>query len=533
MVSNISVYFAGMGLLLGLTVGANNARAGACENLQTTLALPETQITLAQTVPAGAFSAPDGVTYTLPSFCRVAGVSHPTSQSNIGFEVWLPIKTWNTKFQGVGNGGLAGSIVYSALALAAQQGYAAASTDDGHSGSSPLWLENHELLVDFGTRAVHTTTSVAKQIIRAFYGDKPRYSYFVGCSEGGREALMEAQRFPNDYDGIIAGDAFNQASRTVTGQLYLSSVLFRGSSYALDAAPLQTLHTAVLDACDAKDGVVDGVLTDPRQCRFKPEKLLCQPGVTTNCLTPDQIDSANKFYQGARDPVTGNQIFPGQVRGSEVLTPPIGWQIYQLGIPFNSFSLQILPYAVFHNPSWDYKTFDYHTDTVLVDKTLGPIWNAVDPDLDAFHDHGGKLITFHGFADWLITPFVSIDYYNRVTEESGNPHSYFRLFLAPGVGHCNGGPGPNAFGIPGQPAVPNDPDHSIIAALDRWVTQGIAPTRIIATKFNNDDPTQGVATTRPLCAFPQVAEYRGTGDSNDASNFRCVGHRSSAEDHED
>jgi feruloyl esterase len=515
-------WLAGSTLLCGAAVMSTGARAGTCEGL-TALGLPNTDISLAQTVPAGSFAAPDGTTYTdLPAFCRVTGVAHPTSGSNIGFEVWLPTTSWNRKFQGVGNSGLAGSVVYAALALAVQQGYAAAGTDDGHTGSSPLWMENQTQLVDFGTRAVHTTASVAKEVIGAFYGRAPTFSYFVGCSEGGRESMMEAQRFPEDYDGIIAGDPFSNASRTVIGQLYLSAVLLRGADYALDLPPLQTLHSAVLTQCDAKDGVADGVLTDPKQCRFDPRQLLCRGGATAGCLTAGQVDSAVRFYQGTRDPVTDKQLFPGQVRGGEVLGGVVGWYLYQLSVPLDSFSLQILPYAVFHNPNWDYTTFNYHSDSELVDQTLGPVWNATNPDLEAFQRRGGKLIGFHGYADWLITPFISTDYYDQVTERSGWPQSFYRLFTAPGVGHCNGGPGPNAFGISGQPAVPNDADHSVIAALDRWVTRGEAPASIIATKFVNDDPTQGVATTRPLCPYPQTAAYNGHGNTNDARNFHCA-----------
>ena len=470
----------------------------------------------------------------LPAFCRVAGVTHPTSQSDIGFEVWLPVSGWNSKFQGVGNGGLAGSVVYSALALAVQQGYAAASTDDGHEGADPTWLGNPEKLVDFGTRAVHETTGIAKRVIKAVYGSAARASYFVGCSEGGREALMEAQRFPEDYDGIIAGDPFSNASRTVTGQLYLSATLLRqDKDYALGLTPLQTLHSAVLGACDAKDGVSDGVLTDPKMCRFDPRALLCRGGATAGCLTQGQVDSATRFYQGARDPQTGRQLFPGQVAGGESLGGFVGWYIYQLGIPLNAFSLQILPYAVFHDPKWDYRTFDYHRDSARVDRVLGPVWNATSPDLEAFRRRGGKLIGYHGYADWLITPYVSTGYYDQVTAWSGRPQSFYRLFMAPGVGHCTGGPGPNAFGISGQPAVADDAEHSLIAALDRWVTTGQAPARVIATKYVNDDPAQGVATTRPLCPYPQVALYDGHGNSNDAGSFRCGLDGRSAEEDDD
>ena len=296
----------------------------------------------------------------------------------------------------------------------------------------------------------------------------------------------------------------------------------RSADYNLNLPPLQTLHDAVLSECDLKDGVADGVLTDPKQCRVDPRKLLCRNGATTGCLTAGQVDSAVKFYEGTIDPVSGRQLYPGQVQGGETLGGVVGWYLYQLGVPLNSFSLQILPYAVFHDPAWNYKTFDYHRDTARVDRVLGPVWNATDPDLDAFRRRGGKLIGFHGYADWLITPFISTDYYDKVTQRSGWPHSFYRLFMAPGVGHCTGGPGPNAFGFPGQPTVANDADHSVIAALDKWVTSGEAPSSITATKFVNDDPAQGVAMTRPLCPYPQVAAYDGRGDTNNARNFRCV-----------
>jgi feruloyl esterase len=418
-------------------------------------------------------------------------------------------------------------IGYPALGAAIKRGYATAGTDTGHSGGDAVWALGHpEKVVDFGYRAVHEMTLKAKAMIEAFYGDHPQHSYFASCSDGGREALMEAQRFPQDYDGILAGAPANFWTHLLAGTMWVVQATTLDQASYIPAGKIPAIAAAVLAACDAQDGVTDGILNDPRQCHFDPATLLCKGADSNSCLTAPQVAALKKIYAGPRDSA-GHQLFPGYLPGAE--EGPGGWTLWITGAELGRsllsfFGTQYFTYMVYEQAGWDYKTFNLDQATALADSKTARALNAIDPNLKPFMRHGGKLVLYHGWGDAAIPAPNTIDYYNSVVAAMGQHRtdSFLRLYMAPGMQHCGGGPGPNSFGQ-GANLPPYDPEHNIYTALEQWVEKGIAPSSITATKYLNDlDHAQGIKMTRPLCPYPQVAKYKGTGDTNDAANFVCV-----------
>src|SRR6202521_65751 len=519
------------------TAGVAGAQpAVSCESLAN-LKLNNTNITSAQSIPAGNFT-PLGTDpiQSLPAFCRVEGVIKPTTNSDIRFEVWMPGSGWNGRFRGVGNGGFGGSINYDDMAPDVRNGYATASTDAGHHADDldTSWAFGHpEKVADLGYRAVHEMTVSAKAIISAFYSQAPQWSFFEGCSNGGREALIEAQRFPEDYQGILAGAPPIPTTPMLAAALYNT----RADPPAyIPASKIPALSAAVLAACDLQDGIADGILNDPRQCHFDPSVLLCREAESNGCLTSAQVAQLNKLYAGLWDS-KGKQLFPGYLPGGE--EGEDGWKGYITGdAPGKGldfvFGLNYFRAMVFDDRGWDYRTVSAEKAIRVADLKNTPLINATDPDLRRFKGSGGKLILYHGWSD-AETPGVStINYYDTVKANMG-PHEtedFVRLYMAPGMQHCYEGPGPNFFGQfdlstlgskTRQLSTNRDPQHNISSALEQWVEGSIAPGPIIATKYVNDlDPSQGVKMTRPLCPYPQIAKYRGTGDTNEAANFVCV-----------
>jgi len=524
-------------LVLSLgAIGVERTAAATCQSLAS-LNLSHTTITTAQSIPAGTYIAPDGEVFTnMPAFCRVAATLTPTSDSQIGIEVWMPSSTWNERFEGVGNGGYAGSIPYSALAPGVSLGYAAVGTDTGHVGSSSydgsFALGHPEKIIDFGYRSIHLMTLIGKQISAAFYGENPEHSYFTGCSTGGRQALMEAQRFANDYDGIVAGDPVAYYTHHhVGGNLWVVWQMFNNSASTVFTSEDTLLGNAVNAACDALDGVVDGVLNDPRRCHFDPGRLLCQGSQTPpNCLTGKQVEAVRDLWTGPDQMVQQSGYYPPFERGGEVdgwpstisPGPPPAPQTddhAQIGLPF-------FEYFVFDNPDWDFQSFNWISGPAYVEnkvvvpgQTLASVLNSIDPDLGQFRARGGKLIQYHGFSDPEVPPLASINYFESVANFSGESfvgeldrtpeqtQGFYRLFMVPGMNHCKGGPGANVF--------------NMLTPLVRWVEQDVAPETVLATHYVNNMPNQGVAFTRPLCSYPQEAEYKGSGNTNDAANFVC------------
>lgn len=514
-------------LLLLIAVGSVTlALAADCESLAS-LKLNGATITTAQAVDAGAFTLPagpqNGLFKDLPQFCRVQGVIQPSGDSQIAFEVWMPASDWNGKYFGIGNGGFAGSIQYGLLAAAVHNGYAGSSTDTGHKGpaTNADWaLGHYEKIIDFAYRSIHETAEKSKSVIQSFYGGSPKHSYFSGCSNGGRQALVEAQRYPADYDGIIAGAAANFWTHNFAGFVWDAQAL---ESASIPPGKMQAIENAALAACDERDGVKDGVIDDPTKCHFDPSTLLCHGAESDSCLTEAQVGALKKIYEGPRNS-KGEQIFPGYLPGAE--SGPGGWSRWITGPDAAqlTFAKGFFANMVFQNPAWDFRTFNWDRDMKVTDDKSARIFNATDANLKAFKDRGGKLLLYHGWSDTAIAPVNAVNYYQAVVGKMGQKQvsEFMQLYMVPGMQHCAGGPGPNSFGT-NPSAAPSDPQHSMTLALDRWVEQGVAPGQIIATKYKTGaNPESGVARTRPLCPYPQVARYKGSGGADEASNFTCA-----------
>jgi hypothetical protein len=476
-------------------------------------------------VAAGGFVAPSGakaaIFKTTPEFCRVQGVLAPSADSHIEFEVWLPVTGWNGKYLGVGNGGFAGSIGYTALADAVANGYAASSTDTGHQagGTDGTWaLGHYEKMVDYGYRAIHETAAKTKAIVAEFYGGAPKRSYFSSCSNGGRQALMEAQRYPADYDGIIAGAPANYFTHHLAGFVWNAQAL--DDAGYIPATKLKLIEAAAVASCDANDGVKDGVIDDPTKCRFDPAVLQCKGEPSDGCLTEAQVGALKKIYAGPKN------VFPGYEVGAE--TGLGGWGSWITGFsPGKStqlaFANGFFGDMIFQDASWDYRKMNFDRDMKIADDKGARIFNATDPNLKGFQDRGGKLLLYHGWSDAAIPPTNTIQYYESVVAKMGRKQAgeFVELFMVPGMQHCGGGPGPNDFGAL-SPA-PADPDRSMMKSIEQWVEKGAAPQKIVATKYKVDgNPASGVARTRPLCPYPLVAKYSGSGSTDEAANFSCA-----------
>jgi hypothetical protein len=511
-----------------LTAAALDGGAADCANLLGTK-LPATTLTTAQAVAAGRFMPPYGRPLDkLPAFCRLAGVIRPTSDSEIHFEVWMPASDWNGKFLSVGNGGFAGSINYFALADDLRRGYATAATDTGHEGDAEdaSWAFKHpEKVIDFGYRGLHATTENAKALIQAFYSNPARHSYFDSCSDGGREALMEAQRFPADFDGILAGAPANFWTHMLAAAVDIIQHMYGKDPAAyIPSAKLPAIQAAALAACDAQDGVKDGIISDPLQCHFDPAVLLCKGADSRDCLTAPQLSTLKKLYAGGQDS-HGRQIFPGYVPGAE--DGPNGWAPWITGTGPGKASGPVYAenyfrYMVFDDPTWNPLSANVEMTEAMADEKTAAILNATDADLGRFKARGGKLILYHGWNDPAISPLNTINYYKSVVAKMGseNADSFVRLYMVPGMQHCFPGPGPNWFGQTGHPTAKGKA-YGVFDAVEEWVEKGTAPGDIIATKYVDDDPSKGVQMTRPLCPYPQIAKYKDTGDTNDAANFVC------------
>ena len=470
-----------------------------CEKLAS-LKLPGATITAAESIGAGAYKtqmSPNPIVQ-VPAFCRVAATLRPTADSSIDVEIWLP-DNWNGKYQAVGNGGWAGDINnFPVMAQALAEGYATSSTDTGHKGRDAKFAPGHpEKLVDYAYRAVHEMTVHAKAVISARYGRAAKLSYWNGCSTGGRQGLEEAQRYPADYDGIIAGAPANYHIHLHAFDMKVAAVNQKDEAHLVPANKLAMLHAAVVAACDHLDGVKDGLLGNPKTCHFDPATLLCKSGDTAFCLTSAQLESVQAMYAPAKRK-DGTLIYPGMPYGGEN-----GWTRMFNADPFTTPAADTFRYVLAENPSWDLHSFDLDRDVAATDAKAGYL-NAVNPDLRAFRDRGGKLLMYHGWADQLISAENSINYRASVEAKlGGNPDNFLRLFMVPGMMHCRAGDGPNQF--------------NAVGALERWKESSEPPAQILATHVSNNV----VDMTRPLCPYPQQAVYKGVGSTNDAANFAC------------
>jgi feruloyl esterase len=492
-----------LSLFAGFLLAANIANPTPCEGLKA-LPLSNVQITAAELIPSGPFisdskipaGGPSQPALALPAYCRVAAVLTPTQDSHIEMELWLPIENWNGKFQAVGNGGWAGTLSAPAMTSALREGYATASNDTGHKGGNALFGIGHpEKVTDYAYRAVHEMTIQSKAMMAAFYGKGPKLSYWNGCSTGGRQGLMEAQRYPEDFDGIIAGAPANYHSHLHVADMALTAPILKDEAYSVPPVKLALLNKAVLAACDGIDGVKDNLIQDPKKCHYDPSPLLCSGSNAENCLTAAQIDTIKRTYAPIKTK-TGETVFPGKAPGSEY-----AWFMLsgKQPSPVSIGTLQL----TYQDPNWDWRTFDLERDVKLADEKTGFI-NAINPDLKAFKARGGKLLLYHGWDDMGIAPENTINYYSSVNKTMGaRQQDWLRLFMVPGMGHCSGGQGPDQAGF--------------METMERWREADIAPNQITAYRINGNK----IDMSRPLCPYPQVAKYKGIGSTNAAANFEC------------
>ena len=482
--------------LAALLLVASYAMGASCESLSS-LSIPHSTI-VAEAMGAGA----SGDT---PSFCRVQVTSRPSSDSDIKIEYWLPVNGWNGNFEANGNGGWSGAIGTETLAAGMRRGYAAAMTDTGHEGGSASFAMGHpEKLIDFGYRAVHEMAATGKLLIKAFYGRDARHSYWNGCSAGGRQGLMSAQRYPEDFDAIVAGAPAINFTGRATQAVWIGQATHKDEASALPQMKLTAIHAAVLEACDTRDGVKDGVLEDPTRCKFDPQTLACKGADGPACLTSAQVETVRKIYADVVNPRTQSVIFQGHEPGSEN-----GWTTMAGPNPF-TIATDTFKYAVFENTNWNYKTLNFDSDMATTEQKAGKIINALDPNLKPFLARGGKIIQYHGWSDPQISPRSSVEYYKSVTTAIGAAmggaskiSDSYRLFMVPGMAHCGGGDGTASF--------------NALAALEQWVERGKAPDRIEASRTRNGQTDR----TRPLCPYPQVASYKGSGSTDESANFVC------------
>jgi feruloyl esterase len=470
------------------------------------LTLPHVAITGAVMVPASIDPAT-----AHPAYCRVSGASHPTQDSDIRFEVWIP-DHWNGRYLQLGNGGFAGVIPERGLLMGVAQGFAVAGTDDGHQSTvntDASWALGHpEKQIDFGYRALKETTDAAKAIITAYAGT-PKYSYFQGCSDGGREALMEAQRYPQDFDGIVAGDPANNWTHLLANSVWNYQALTATPGSFLTQDRLKLIQAEAVKQCADSDGVIQ----DPLACHFKPETLLCKTGSGPDCLSAAQLAALRKVYAGSRNPRTGAKILSGFTPGGEAEAN--GWGRWIAGPDGDikqsllyGFAGNFFGYIVYADAAYDLKRFNFDSDLKMTDEKFAPIFSSYSADLSAFKARGGKLIQYHGWSDPAIPALDSIDYYRSVQAKMGPTGDFYRLFMAPGMLHCSGGPGPNVL--------------ATLPAITQWVEQSKPPEVLIATRFRDNDPLKPVERVRPLCAFPARAVWDGRGEQNSPANYRCV-----------
>ena len=480
---------------------AGPVQAEKCDQL-IKLQVSKATVTSAEVIAGGTFAPPTGPALTgLPAFCRVAATLKPSADSDVRIEVWLPQSGWNGRLEGTGNGGFAGKISYGALANGLKAGYAVTNTDMGLStppgADASIFVDHPERWADWGYRATHEMTVAAKQMAQAYYGQPAKRAYFSGCSTGGEQALMEAERFPDDYDGIVGGAAAHNRTGVHVSILWNFVATHKDPAAYIPAAKLPALTQAVLAACDNLDGIKDGLIDDPRRCSFDPASLICRGTDNDSCLTQPQVDAVRRLYAGPTNPRTGRQIYPGLTPGSE-----FGWN----GLGAVPSPQATTPYEpIFRwafGPAWDWRTFDFDQADTAFNRKLAKTVNATSPDLDRFRAQGHKFLMYHGWADWLVAPGESLNYYASVSSRyHKQTDDFYRLFMVPGMAHCSGGPGPDSF--------------DALGAVVKWTEQGVAPIQLIAIKRNTN-------LERPLCPYPEVARYKGTGSANQADNFACV-----------
>jgi feruloyl esterase len=533
-------------LMSGVALAQNTPRTpAACETLAS-LSLPGMTIASAQVVNAGAFTPPNlagrggaggssafagtlgpvpdvpgrvtantaglGLGYnggrgippfsTLPAFCRVTATLAPSPASNIYIEVWLPAAGWNGRFRGTSPNGLGGVVNYNAMGVGLADGFAVASTDTGHQGGDTAWMQAPDKVTDFAGRAMHETTVAGKALTAAYYGAAPAYSYMIECGGGSAAALHEVQKYPADYNGVVVGGHAAHLTRQIFGQLWLWIAAHPNGVAVLPPAKLSVLHDAVLAKCDRLDGVKDGLLENPMRCTFDPKEIECRSSDGPDCLTAAQVDAARKIYAGPSNPRTHEKIWSPLYRGSE-----LDWSFFTDAPGPIGIATSTLRDAILKDPAWDYRTsaVDFDRHVALADRADIARVNASNPDVSAYVRNGGKLILSGGWNNALVPAGAVLDYYNGVVARIGRDDAQraVRLYMVPGMIECNGGPGTDTF--------------DMLGVMRNWVERGQAPKAVVASRVEHGK----VVRTRPLCPYPSVATYKGSGSTDDASHFVC------------
>jgi hypothetical protein len=467
----------------------------------------------------------------LPAFCRVTGSMHPTADSDIRFEVWMPQEGWDGRFNGANSGGLAGYINYNDLAAAIRAGQAVAGSDTGHNAApgDGTWAKGHpEKVKDYGWRAVHLTAVVGKKLVAAFYGRPAQHAYFIGCSNGGRQALIEASRFPEDYDGIVSG-APAIALTDVTGSMINAIQAQMPPGTAIRPEQASLLQGEALKQCDAADGQTDGLIADPRACKFDASKLACGVSDSPQCFTQPQVKALERIHAGARDKAGRFVAFGYPPSGAEVGNPvkAFGWDGNILANFHSVSGGKTLSEGILTDlaptPIATDATFDFNRDPARLKAALGADIDA-RPGLTQFFARGGKLIMWHGWADPILPPESSVAFYEAALRESGaRAKDQLRLFMVPGVQHCVGGTGPDAVGQIGAPMAGEQPERSVGAAIQAWVETGRVPDSIvgrrgmIAMAMKPGTPER----QRLLCAYPKRAVLQEGADPDKAASYVC------------
>jgi feruloyl esterase len=494
-----------------VAIAASSAHASPCDVVRD-LKIADVRIVKATAVgPDSPFVPPVPSAKPLKaSFCRVEGII----EREIGFELWLPAAdAWNHRLLVGGVGGQAGSLNYYELVRGLSRGYAAASTDTGHKATDRHWLLGPpDRAANYAERANHLLAAKAKAIVAQLYGEGVQHAFFVGCSGGGRQALTEVQRFPDDFDGVIAGAPGVNTPEMSARRMW---EMQRHSEWASFMGPdqWQLIADAAVRSCDGQDGVRDGVIDDPTQCRFDLRKLRCRQGQARDCLTDRQLAAAMAIYAPLRDE-NGKPIDNGLLPGVRVQAVPLP-EPFAPGPPY--LAVALFGDGVHKDPNWDARQFRIASDLPAIDRVMN--LHADDPDISAFVKRGGKLILYQGWADPLVAPQTTVAYYQAVQRRLGKlAAKSVRLFMAPGVEHCRGGAGPDLFGGAGGDAPERNSQHDMLSALELWVKDGVAPDEIVAVRIN---PKGEVSRSRPLCAYPARARYVGRGSTDQAANFTC------------
>jgi len=482
--------------------------AATCDSLKS-VQLPNATITSAQVVEAGKFTLPSPAQGQaprfddLPAFCRVTATIQPSSDSDIKAEFWLPVSGWNGRLQATGAGVWFGNINYGAMANILRTGAATAASDNGHEGGSASFALGHpEKVKDFAYRAHHEATVDAKTLIKAFYDKPASLSMMNECGGAGRSAITAIQRYPEDFDIIMAGGLDNNSTHHTFGQMWVWQATHSREENYIPPEKYAVINKAALAACDAKDGATDGLIQDPTKCKFDPAVVACKNGDGPDCLTRAQLESARVIYRPITNPRTGQYIFGPLLPGSE-----LGWGVMAGAAPF-PYSVEFFRYLVFKDPKWDYKTrpVNFDSDVALADTPENLILNARNPDLSKYFSRRGKLLLLGGWNDTAIAPSSNYDYYNEVIVKMGNKaRNSMRLFMVPGMGHCPVPTGGTGFSIDTQ------------SVLEQWQSSGKPPDQVIA-----EQRTNGKLERKTLvCAYPQIAVYKGNGSLDDPANFFC------------